>query len=489
MKEVDFSRPQHVHFMGIGGISMSGLAEILLDRGFEVSGSDNTPSDITKHLEERGARVFYPQKAENISDGIDLVVYTAAIHPDNPEYAACKDAGIPMMTRAEFLGTLMRTYPQSVAVAGTHGKTTTTGMIGEILLLDGSKIGKKPTISIGGILPVIRSNIYVGDSEMFLTEACEYTNSYHDFYPKFNVILNIEEDHMDFFSDLADVRRSFRRYAENTAADGTLVINGAIPDRKEILEGLECQILTFGDEACDYYAENVHVISAKDAGETRDFRDEKPLAAAPATVFSVIEKGQNIGEIRLLVPGRHNVGNALAAIAIARAMGIEWQIIVEALGRFTGIKRRFEYRGDVNGAHLYDDYAHHPTEIAASIAAARSLAQNRLVVVFQPHTYTRTKAFLEDFAEVLSTADVVGLCPVYPAREEDIYGVHSEDIAALIEKKMKEGSTECRAKECHCFADFDEAEKFLKKISSTGDLLITMGAGDVVKVADSLLRG
>ncbi len=375
-----------------------------------------------------------------------------------------------MITRAQLLGALMEHYERSVAVAGTHGKTTTTGMLGEILLCD----DEKPTISIGGVLPAIGSNICVGDSDVFLTEACEYTNSYHVFYPKYNVILNVEEDHMDFFKDLDDIRNSFRRYAHNTAKDGALVIGGAIPHYEELTEGLECKVITFGEEGCDYTAKDVRVEEGEGEGLV--------------TRFTVVAWGEPIGEVSLRVPGKHNVGNALAAIAVAREMGIAEPVIFEALARFGGTKRRFEYRGHVNGASIYDDYAHHPTEIAATIAAARTLPHKQLVVVFQPHTYTRTKAFLDEFAEALSAADVVGLCPVYAAREEDIYGVHSEDIAERIERRIEQKAPGCQARECQVFEDFGEAEKFLKNNFSTGDLLITMGAGNVVNITDSLLK-
>lgn len=468
MYQIDFNKPCHIHFIGIGGISMSGLAEILLDRGFAVTGSDNAPSPLTAHLTEAGAKIAFPQSADNVSDDIDIVVYTAAIHPDNPEYAACVAAGFPMLTRAQLLGQIMSHYANSVAVAGTHGKTTTTAMIGEILLAGEAK----PTISIGGIFPSIGGNICVGDSDLFLTEACEYTNSFHEFYPKYNVILNIEEDHMDFFKDLADIRASFRRFAENTADDGVLVINGEIEHLGEITGGLPCEVITFGVvESCDYYPADVR---HHDDG---------------STTFVPVAEGEQLSEVRLFVPGGHNITNALAAVAVCRAMGIGMERIAAALAAFRGTQRRFEYKGKFGGAAIYDDYAHHPTEIAASLKAARTLPHERLIVAFQPHTYTRTKAFLPEFAKVLSEADIVVLCAVYAAREDDIYGVGSGDIKRLIDERIAAGADGCRAKECHYFATFDEAEKFLKKISSTGDLLITMGAGDVVKVGEHILAG
>ncbi len=465
MFNIDFSKPCHVHFIGIGGISMSGLAEILLDRGFTVSGSDNNPSPVTQRLSQLGAGIMCPQSADNVKGGIDLVVYTAAIHPDNPEFAACKACGLTMITRAELLGAIMEHYGNSVAVAGTHGKTTTTGMITEILLA----ADKDPTVSIGGMFSSIGGNIRVGASDVFLTEACEYTNSYHEFYPKYNVILNVEEDHMDFFKDIDDIRASFSRFAKNTSNDGTLVIGAAVPRWQELTEGLDCKVVTFGeDEGADYYPSDISV----SGGVAR---------------FTVMEKGTPVTTVELKVVGRHNITNALASFAITRAMGIEPETIAAGLSRFTGTGRRFEYKGEYRGAAVYDDYAHHPTEIAATISAARQLEHKRLIVTFQPHTYTRTKAFLEDFARVLSAADIVVLCAVYPAREEDIYGVHSDDIKRLIDRRIADKADGCKALECHCFDTFDEAQNFLEKISSTGDLLITMGAGDVVKIGEALL--
>ena len=245
MYEVDFSKPIHIHFIGIGGISMSGLAEILLKEHFTISGSDAKESDLTRHLASLGAQVFYGQKAENMIPGIDLVVYTAAIHPDNPEFAAAKAAGIPMLTRAELLGQIMRNYDTPIAVSGTHGKTTTTSMLSHILLageLD-------PTISVGGILKAIGGNIRVGNSEYFVTEACEYTNSFLHFFPKIGVILNIDEDHLDFFKDLADIRNSFHRFAKLLPKDGTLVINDNIPDLEEITADLDCRVIRYGNDS------------------------------------------------------------------------------------------------------------------------------------------------------------------------------------------------------------------------------------------------
>ncbi|MDD5956612.1 MAG: UDP-N-acetylmuramate--L-alanine ligase [Lachnospiraceae bacterium] len=458
MYEIDFKKPVHVHFIGIGGISMSGLAEVLLDRHFPVSGSDRAESDLTKHLTELGAHIRYPQKAENITDDIDCVVYTAAIHPDNPEFKAAQEKHIPMLTRAQLLGEIMKHYPNSVAVAGTHGKTTTSSMISQIML-EGSK---DPTLSIGGIFKAINSNIHVGNSDLFLTEACEYTNSFLSLYAKYSVILNVEAEHLDFFKDINDIRRSFHQFAADTKADGAVIINDEIPDYRELVDGIQAKVITVGfNEGADYHAENIRY---DETGEAR---------------FEAFGFGDDLGEIVLSVPGRHNVGNALAAIAVARELGFTLDQIKDGLKKFGGAKRRFEYKGKYHGATVIDDYAHHPTEVRASLDAALKYPHKRLVVVFQPHTYTRTKAFLDDFAKALSVADQVVLAEIFPAREKDIYGVHSIDLC----QKIRELGTPCE-----CFPTFDDIEKFLSKNVIDGDLLITMGAGDVYKIGEDLLK-
>lgn len=470
MYTIDFNQPISIHFMGIGGISMSGLAEILLDRGFTVSGSDNNESPLIDKLKSMGADIRIPQSADNVSSDIDVVCYTAAIHPDNPEFEQCRKLNLPMMTRAQLLGQIMTHFDNSVSVAGTHGKTTTTGMVGEIFLHGKSD----PTISIGGIFSSIGGNIHVGDSDLFVTEACEYTNSFFDFHAKYNIILNIEEDHMDFFKDLDDIRHSFRIFAEHTPDDGALIINSAIDNPDYITSGLNCRVVTFGvDESSDYYPSDIeHTADGK-------------------TVFTPMEKQSDstytaLPRITLSVPGEHNITNALSTIALSRLMHIPMEQVVSALSDFHGTDRRFQYKGDFNGAKIYDDYAHHPTEIRASLSAARTIPHDRLIVVFQPHTYTRTKAFLGDFADALSEADLLILAPIYAAREQDIYNVHSSDIKTLVDAKQLAGLR--GLDKCYCFDTFEEIQKFLEKNSSTGDLLITMGAGNVVKIGESLLQ-
>ena len=459
MFKINFDHAQKAHFIGIGGISMSGLAEILLDRNFTVSGSDRAPSDLTRHLESMGAKIFYPQAAENVDPSFDFFVYTAAIHPDNPEFIAAKATGKPMLTRAELLGQIMDHFKNSIAVSGTHGKTTTTSMISQVLL----EAFTDPTISVGGIFPPIHSNVRVGQSDVFITEACEYTDSFLSFFPKYSIILNIDAEHLDYFKTLENERKSFHKFATNTAKDGYLFINGEIPNTAEITEGLECTVVSFGlSNQFDYYAKD---ITFNELGY-------------PA--FTPVAFGQELDPVQLHVPGKHNVVNALSAIALLRAMGISYEHIVSGLAKFSGADRRFQYKGKLeNGTVIIDDYAHHPTEIAASLNAALHYPHKRIIVCFQPHTYTRTKAFLQDFIKSLSIADVIVLADIYAAREQDIYGVSSQDI--------KDG-LDAMGKECYYFHTFDEIQDWVEKNSMNGDLLITMGAGNIVNVGENLLK-
>ena len=458
MYTIDFQKPIHVHFIGIGGISMSGLAEILLNRHFTVTGSDMQSSDMTKHLEETGAKVVIGQKAENITDDIDLVVYTAAIHESNEEFAAAKNKGVPMMTRAALLGQIMANFAKSIAVAGTHGKTTTTSMLTHILL----QADTDPTVSVGGMLDRIGGNIRVGHSDLFLTEACEYTNSFLEFYPLYSIILNVEEDHMDFFKDLADIRHSFHRFAGLLPENGLLIINSDIENYQEITDGLACRVVTFGSTAeADYHAEHVTY-------------DE----SAHAT-FRVIKHGKPGQEYHLNVPGAHNVLNALASIALADSLHIAPEIIRKGLMNFSGTDRRFQYKGEVNGFTIIDDYAHHPTEIKATLHAAQHYPHREIWCVFQPHTYTRTKAFFNDFAEALTLADHVVLADIYAARETDTLGISSKQLA----DRIRELGTDT-----YYFPTFEEIEKFLLEKCMHGDLCITMGAGNVIDIGEDLLR-
>ncbi|MDD7740787.1 MAG: UDP-N-acetylmuramate--L-alanine ligase [Fusicatenibacter sp.] len=459
MYTVDFNKPIHIHFIGIGGISMSGLAEILLKEGFIISGSDAKESALTDHLENLGAHIIYGQKASNITPDIDLIVYTAAIHPDNPEFQEAKNQKIPMLTRAELLGQIMCNYETPIAVSGTHGKTTTTSMVSHILMAADCD----PTISVGGILPSIGGNIRVGNSETFLTEACEYTNSFLSFFPKISIILNMDADHLDFFKDIDDIRHSFREFARLLPDDGLLIINADTPKYEYVTKDLACRVATYGlakDTSADYTAAN---ITYDEFGHPS---------------FDCLFHGQIKGHYSLRIPGIHNVSNALAAIALADELQLPDTAITEGFASFTGTDRRFQYKGTIGGVQIIDDYAHHPTEIRATLTAAQNYPHQKLWCVFQPHTYTRTQALLDEFAEALTLADHVVLAEIYAAREQNTIGISSRDL----QEKIQALGT-C----CEYFPDFDEIETYLLENVSSGDLLITMGAGDIVNVGEHLL--
>ena len=457
MYEVNFNHPVRIHFIGIGGISMSGLAEILLKEGFQVSGSDMKRSALTQHLEELGAKVYEGQRASNITDDIELVVYTAAIHDDNPEYQAVLAKGIPAISRAVLLGQLMKNYETAVAVSGTHGKTTVTSMISHILLQDDAD----PTISVGGILKAIGGNIRVGNSKTFVTEACEYTNSFLQFFPTVGIILNIEEDHLDFFKDIDDIRNSFHAFAKKLPENGLLIINRNIENYEELTKDLECRVVTYAlHGSADYTAEDITFDNLSKGS------------------YTLVENGEKTLAVQLGTTGRHNVSNSLAAIAAARELGLSDRAILDGLSQFTGTDRRFELKGRLGDVTIIDDYAHHPTEIAATLRTAQHYPHDTLWCIFQPHTYTRTKALLEDFAKALTLADKVILTDIYAARETDTLGISSRDLQEQIQKL---------GTDCYYFSTFDEVENYVLQHCIHHELLITMGAGDVVKIGEHLL--
>ena len=373
---------------------------------------------------------------------------------------AAKAANIPILTRAELLGQIMKEYKIPIAISGTHGKTTTTSMLSKILL----EADTDPTLSIGGVFSDIGGNIRVGKSDYFVTEACEYTNSFLSFFPKISVISNIDADHLDFFKDLDDIRNSFTKFAHLLPDDGTLVINGDIENYNAITDGLGCEIITYGSkEDFDYYPSDIEY----DEHGNPSFKAHIP--------------GGKVLDVKLAVPGLHNVYNALASIAVSNILNIDSDVATKALSLFGGTSRRFEHKGEIHGVTIIDDYAHHPTEIKATLTAAQNYPHNKIWCVFQPHTYTRTKALLDEFAEALSFADKVVLVDIYAARETDTLGISSR---TLCDKIVELGH------ECTYFPTLDgfsEVEKFLLQNCTKGDLLITMGAGDVVKIGNELL--
>lgn len=458
MYNLDFNTPANLHFTGIGGISMSALAEIMISRGFTVTGSDSHESKITDHLESLGAKIFYNQVAGNISSDIDVLIYTSAIKQDNPELVKAKELGIPLLTRAEFLGQIMLNYPMAIGVSGTHGKTTTTSMLSQIMLEGNTD----PTILVGGIMPAIHGNTRVGHSDKLITEACEYTNSFLSFKPNMAIILNVAADHLDFFKDLDDIRHSFRKFAELVPNDGFLVINSDIDNLEYFTDGLKCKVITVGSDPAksDYSATNIEF-------------DQFAKGS-----YDLVVNGEKSFHVALNVTGEHNIYNSLAAIAAAHAMGISDENIKAGLTQYGGTDRRFQYKGKVGDVTIIDDYAHHPDEITATIKTAKHYPHKKMWVVFQPHTYSRTKSLLPEFGKALKEADAVVLADIYAAREKDTLGVSSLDVKKEIEKY---------GTEVHYYPSFSEIENFLLESCSPGDLLITMGAGDVVKIGEHLL--
>jgi len=458
--KLDFeNKYKNIYFVGIGGVSMSGLAEILVQKGLKVSGTDIKESASTKKLENLGIKINYGHAYENITPDIDLVVYTAAVKEDNPELVSARDKGIDCVERAVLLGSIMDDYARSIAVAGTHGKTTTTSMISEILLAADAD----PTITIGGTLSTIHGNIKVGNSEYFVAEACEYHDSFLKFDPFVAVILNVEAEHLDYFKDIDHIRKSFKGFAENTPESGYVVINSADPGMEYITKDLKSSVVTFGrsKEKSMWYAENV--IHNPNGTNT----------------FDVYFEGRFMGHVTLNVPGEHNILNALAACAASTAVGIKMSSIVKGLENYTGVNRRFQYKGTFNGAKIIDDYAHHPTEVKATLAAAKLVEHNTLWCVFQPHTYTRAKLLLEDFGKAFEDADRIVLADIYAAREKDTGLIHSRDVAEKIKSN---------GKNAQYIGDLNLIVEYLKNELKPGDLLITMGAGDVYSVGEALVN-
>ncbi|MDR1797599.1 MAG: UDP-N-acetylmuramate--L-alanine ligase [Clostridiales Family XIII bacterium] len=457
---IDFDNLQRVHCVGIGGIGLSAIAEILLSRGIAVSGSDFKESEITDRLIEKGATVYLGHRAKNIGDA-DLVVYSSAVPPENPELAAARENGVPTVTRAQLLGRLMEGSANGIAIAGAHGKTTTTSMISLIL----KNAGRDPTILVGGNLKEIGGNVRVGKDEFFITEACEYMDSFLELRPKYAVILNIDSDHLDYFKNIDHIVRSFDAFANLVPEDGAVFAYDANPFVSSIIGKLDRKCVTYGfHETCDFHAHDV------------------AFDAEGMPSFCVEAYGEGFGCIKLSVPGEHNITNALAAIACCTQMGIERDVIVSTLEAFSGTQRRFEIQGfTTDGVKIVDDYAHHPAEITATIKAARNVPHEKMWVLFQPHTYTRTLALHDDFAAALAEADCVVLAEIYAAREKNIHNVTSKTIVEAMKKSDP-------WKDVWYFDTFEEIAAFVLENAAPGDLVITMGAGDINRVGEMILE-
>lgn len=457
---LNLSQFKNVHCIGIGGIGLSAIAEILLAQGYKVSGSDIKESDLTQKLQSLGAHIYYQHEASNI-EGIDLVIYSAAVSQENPELKAAMDQNITIASRAEVLGALMNDYETSIAISGTHGKTTTTSMVS--LILEHSR--KDPTILVGGNLSEFDGNVKIGKSNYFVTEACEYMDSFLSLYPKVEIILNIDSDHLDYFKDIEHIVKSFHCFSRLVPKDGLVIAYDANPFVKSVLDDLECKVLTFGfNDKCDYYAENIKFNSL----------------GMPS--YDLYHQNNYLGSLQLSVPGEHNIANSLAAAACCHSLGISIEDIVSTLNSYTGTQRRFDVIGITkNKIRIVDDYAHHPTEIKATLKAAQNIPHNHLWCLFQPHTYTRTLALFEEFAEAFNDADKVVMAEIYAAREKNIYKISSKELVAEIKRVYPN-------KEIYYISDFDEITNFVINNAEKEDLVLTMGAGDIYKVAEDLLK-
>jgi len=444
----------HIHFIGIGGVSMNGIAEMMVKRGFIVSGSDRESSPITDHLKTLGVTITVGQRAQNITDDIDIVVYTGAIHADNPEMSAALSKNIPCMERPVLLGAIMQEYDYDIAVSGTHGKTTVTSMISTVLL----HAEKDPSINVGGYLPIINGTTKIGTSEYFIVEACEYRRSFLNFKPTVAVINNIEEDHMDFYKDIDDIISAFSDFAKGVKDGGCIVARKDDTHVKKALSTIDRPIITFSlENDADFYADSI-VYDTNGGSE-----------------FTIMKKGQPFAPVKLSVPGSYNVLNALAAAAVCDFVKISPAQIAEGLSKFMGSARRFEKIGTYHGCDLIDDYAHHPTEIENTIKAAISLHKQHVYAMMQPHTYSRLKALFEGFSTCLAGVDEVVVCDVYAAREAFDPTASPEKLA---EAMRKNGINAIHMSDFQAIADH-----FKSKIGS-GDILLSIGAGDVNKILD-----
>ena len=442
-----FLRPgKHVHLVGIGGVSMRPLGLVLKGMGLEVSGSDMNASVSTDELIAQGIQVHIGHRAENI-EGCCCVIRTAAVHNDNPEIAAARAAGIPVFERAQAWGVIMQEYKNAVCISGTHGKTTTTSMVTHILM----EAQVDPTVMIGGYLPLLHAGHRVGNGDTIILESCEYCDSFLNFFPTLAVVLNIEEDHLDYFKDLGEIERSFHNFAE--MATSGILANGDDPNTIDALAGLN--YITFGIDGHDtIHGENY----------SHDWRE-----------FDVICDGKLYCHLNLQVVGRHNALNALAAAGTAWMLGIPGEVVASGLARFTGAGRRMEFKGKFNGADVYDDYAHHPGELAATIEAVRSMGYQRVVLAFQPHTYTRTHALFDDFVRELQKPDVVVLAEIYAARERNTIGISSMDLVNKIP-----GAVYCET--------LPQVTDYLRQNAREGDVILTVGAGDIYRAGEALLE-
>ncbi|MGI5976326.1 MAG: UDP-N-acetylmuramate--L-alanine ligase [Candidatus Limivicinus sp.] len=442
------------HLVGIGGVSMSSLAEVLKGMGISVTGSDmNENNPNVTALKKKGIKIYAGHHAENIKEDLDFLVRTAAVHDDNPEIVRARELGIPVFERTQAWGAISKDYSNALCIAGTHGKTTTTSMCTHILMA----AEKDPTVMIGGTLPLLKAGHRIGHGNTIIMEACEYYNSFLSFHPTVAVILNIEADHLDFFKDLADVEHSFREFASRVPADGYVVANYDDANTMHTLEGLDRKLITFGlSPKADVYAENIRCKGAN-------------------SHFDIMYNGKLFTDVTLHVPGIHNVKNALAAAAACICVGARPISVKYGLAGFNGAGRRFEFKGKYNGADVYDDYAHHPGELKALLDTVETLNYKRTILVFQPHTYSRTAALFDDFVTQLRRPEVLLLAEIFAAREKNTIGISSSALQEKVDGSL-------------FFPSFEELENAVCRIAQPGDIILTVGAGDIYKIGEDIVK-
>lgn len=442
---------KRIHFVGIGGAGMCALAEIMHNRGYELTGSDNNESDTLSRIKALGIPVFMGHKSTNI-DNAELVVHTAAVHADNPELKAAREKGIPVLDRAEMLGLVADHFSESVGVSGTHGKTTTTCMLTQVLMT----ASLDPTAIIGGKLPLIGGNSRVGKSNLMVCEACEFNDSFLHLHPAVSIILNIDNDHLEYFKTLENLKAHFHKYASQTSQ--AVIYNGDDANTIEALKGIDIKKITFGfGKDCDFTASNIKM--------EEESHDE----------FKILKNGNEIAHVKLKIPGKHNVLNALAAAAAADLLGADAKSIEKGLNEYAGAGRRFEILGTFGGVTVADDYAHHPTELKATLTAAKEMGFKQVWAVFQPFTYSRTAMLMDDFAEVLKIPDRVVLAEIMGSREVNTFNVYSKDLAEKVPGSV-------------WFPDFKSIADYVVKNAQPGDLVITLGCGDIYKAAKMMLH-
>ena len=449
---------KNIHMIGIGGTSMSGIAEILKKWGFNITGSDTQASDVTNKLIESGINVVIGHDPSLVA-GADLVVYSAAIRPDDVELVSAHELNIPTVERKDILGEITKGFRNTICVSGTHGKSTTTSMVSMCFL----QAKKDPTIQVGAVLDEIGGNYRVGNSENFIIEACEYSESFLSFYPKAEIILNIDNDHLDYYKSIDNIIAAFIKYIKLLPDDGILVYNADDEHCAHFSQYTKAKSLTFGINKlnANYVAKNISY-------------DKNGYAS-----FDVYHNNVFYKTFKLSVPAKHNVYNALACIALCDEFGLDKGDIKEGLQKYTGVKRRFEYLGEVNGAKVYDDYGHHPTEILAVANALKKKKYNHSWVIFQPHTYSRTKALLDDFARCLTNFDNIIVTDIYAARETNTYGISSRDIVNKIDSL---------GRKAYYIPNFDDIVDFIKRNAKENDVIITQGAGTITKVGHKLVE-